>query len=288
MSAISGVRVSGLFLLASIANACPNESSSLAQACPELLQKLDAQGLVAELGINTAHQADVKTVANLQSLLDLAADRAELAPIDEKNLELVRNQHYEAQAHLAPGMWEQFLAWWASIFDSNDDSAFDASFWSQFAPSVLLAKILFFAISLLLVVMCGYFLWREFKPVWQARTMRRKSSGTLQDQSLPWPPSLDPSNPARALSQFFSGLVRRLGASGLLPKNPALTHLELSAQFDASARPGLANTFTELSLEAQSALFANQPVSALELQSYAERSTLIIKQTEQIKGSSHA
>jgi hypothetical protein len=280
--------LAALMWVSTSAYSCPNPESSLADACPELLRALDAQGFVAELGINTTHKADAQTVMRLQSLLDVQTPVGIRPPIDDRNLTLIRNQHYEAMAHQAPGMWQQFLAWWASIFESDKESDFDASYWSQFAPSVLLAKILFFAISTLLLLMSGYFLWRELKPVWQAKRANRRLSGSLQVALQQWPPSVDTSNPARALSQFFAAIVQRLSAINLLPKNPSLTHRELSAQLNPAQVPTIAATFDELSAQAQSALFANQPVSAEALQAFAEKSQMIVEHTKQLKGNPHA
>jgi hypothetical protein len=256
-------------------SACPNPQLTLADACVDLVQALDQKGLLSELDIDINHPADSQTVRTLQGLID-SKPLATKAPIDSDKLELVRNQHYQAMASQAPGMWQQFLAWWASIFDSDGDQGFDASYWSQFAPSVVLAKLLFVAISALILAMTIVFLYRELKPIWQDRQMHKRYNAEDNSLSSAWPPPLDWQNPRRALAQCYTALVRHLINMKVLPAQPGYTHAELSLQFSQqSATADMSEQFASLSQQAAESLFANRELSEEALKQLVDSSELI-------------
>jgi hypothetical protein len=180
-------------------------------------------------------------------------------------------------AHQAPGMWQQFLAWWTSIFNSDGDQDFDANYWSQFAPSAVLAKLLFVAISALILAMTIVFLYRELKPIWQDRQMQKRSKTAAQSTKSTWPPQLDWQNPRRALSQYYATLVRQLINAKVLPAQPGYTHAELSLQFaqQQSSAVDMSEQFASLSQQAAESLFANRELSEVELKQLVDSSELI-------------
>jgi hypothetical protein len=55
-----------LLISAPAHSACPNPQLTLADACVELVQYLDQQGLLSELDIDINHPADSQTVRTLQ------------------------------------------------------------------------------------------------------------------------------------------------------------------------------------------------------------------------------
>lgn len=278
-----------------VAAACPDASSTIANACPELYAQLDRAGLVDALDLAPTTASDAQTVQQLEQYL-AASRQPELKQpeLDEKKLNQLIAENYRAAKRKELSFMERLSAWWDSLWDADDQAGPNVDFWKKFIPTETFARALFYVLSTLLAALLLVYGWRELQPFLAARrTAVAKTTAKSQKFAETWPPKLSQLPTNLALAKAYASLVRLLTERQKLPDIPGLTHAELAQAYasqgfasPASAQTENSQRFSGISEHAAKVLFTEQAVSAEELTSFLGQATALVAASAKVESKS--
>jgi hypothetical protein len=215
---------------ATFASPCPDPQQTIATACPELYADLQSKPWL-QAGIDVDTPAEPALIAQLEQLRSWPGALARAA--NDVDLGELMSKHYTPRKPEPPGFLQRLVEWWESLFDTSDVTGGDWSFLKRWLPTELVVRVLFFAMSGLLIAFVMVYGWREFRRYYQP-------SVRIPTKATEWPPRLEGLTPAAQISTLFSAFVNVLSERNRLRARAFHTHHELielaqQPQFDRLA-----------------------------------------------------
>jgi hypothetical protein len=204
-----------------------------------------------------------------------AKDQAKpsLTPLDQAALDRIVKQNYRQAQSREKGWFEQLMAWWESLFKS-EESGQSTDFFSKLIPGETMARLIFYMILGLFIATILVLGWRELKPFLDAnRALKARKAQRLQAALSAWPPAIAGLAPEQALGKLFASLVQLQTARAMLPDVPGLTHFELAERYQHQPTK---DAFESLCKEAAAALFAATPVNPAMVEDFYRRADVLV------------
>lgn len=191
-----------------------------------------------------------------------------VAPIDRAALAAVVAQHYDPPRIKPRSLRERIDAWITQRWPKPKRDIDPLAGIERFRLPSALATVLFYGMSLGLIALVGYVLWREFGrdllallPGFEAPRRGRRASATAPD----FTPRLDGLPDREAYLAGFDALVAVLRARQWLPPIAGLTHAELKRAWLAQDRGRRHPEFATLADRASAVLYGGAAVGRADL-----------------------
>lgn len=225
-------------------------------------------------GVLTAQQARAFANRLEESFVARPVPSTAATPVD---LEGIVDEFADLNEVAEKSLIERFEEWLDKLFARNKEPAAEQKsypWWKYLQGQEGTARVVFWVILLSLLSIVAVALYRELRgrPWRWPQFGRRKATPQKTRAGSSWPPDLSSLQGSARLSALFSALVDELTRRGRLPNMPGLTHRELSA----ALQPPQVQTFAELAVSAEAALYADAEPLAEWLSGATEKAQAVL------------